>query len=99
MMIRPIEYEREDTCPICKSKRSIEAYTTYDKPIDLTLAIDVGRDISSMGIKYLKCRKCKRKFLPNWITAYPMPTTEQNMEEFLNGYKQSFIKAESTNNR
>lgn len=86
--MKPIIHDREDTCPVCHSKRSIEAYSRIDKPIRLSLCIDRNLDVSVMDIKYLKCTNCKRQFKPMWLTKYPTPMLDSNYEMFLSGYKE-----------
>lgn len=94
-MIKPFEYEREDTCPICGSERSIEAYTYNDNPIRLSLAIDKGVSVHNKNIKYLKCKACKKEFFPKWVSEYPSPMTDVSFEFFMNGYSEALKESES----
>ena len=89
IMIKPFTFDREDTCPSCKSERSIEAYDYNDRSLRLTLSIDTNRSIKYRNIKYLKCRKCGKRFFPKWNTEYPTPMSEDSFELFMNGYKYS----------
>ena len=75
-MIKPFTYDREDTCPQCKSERSIEAYDYNGNPLKLSLSIDRGVPIKQKNISYLKCKNCKAEFFPNWVTEYPTPMTD-----------------------
>lgn len=94
-MIKPFEYERADICPICKSERSIEAYTYNDKPIRLSLAIDRSISVKNKDIEYLKCNKCKREFFPKWVFDYPIPMTDKSFELFMAGYKTALKESET----
>lgn len=92
-MIKPFYYEREDTCPICKSERSIEAYTYTDKPLNMSLAIDRKVSLKNKGIAYLKCKNCKEQFFPKWISDIPIPMID--FEFFMNGYKEALKESET----
>ena len=94
-MIRPFIYERADTCPVCKSERSIEAYTYNNKPIRFSLAIDRNISVKNKDIRYLKCNKCKAEFIPNWIFRYPIPMTDNSFELFMAGYKTALKESET----
>lgn len=94
--MKPFDYDRADTCPNCKAERSIEGFTFNDKPIRLSLAIDQKRDISNMGIRYLRCSKCRMEFFPKWLNGYPTPMVDSNYIDFLNGYKECMKRAETT---
>ena len=93
MMIKPFYYEREDTCPICKSERSIEAYTYTDKPLNMSLAIDRKVSLKNKGIACLKCKNCKEQFFPKWISDIPIPMMD--IEYFMNGYKEALKESET----
>ena len=95
MKIRPFSYDRADTCPLCGENRSVEAYTVNDKPVQLTLSIDRKRELTGLGIKYLKCRSCKSEFFPMWLHGCPYPMIDINYSYFMNGYIQS-LKASET---
>ena len=88
-MIKPFEFDREDTCPSCKSHRSLEAYDYNYNPLRLTLAIDTNRSIKYKNIKYLRCKRCGKEFFPKWNTEYPTPMSKDSFELFMNGYKYS----------
>ena len=92
-MIRPIQYDRQDTCPLCKSERSIEGYTVYNKPVHLSLAIDKRKDVRDRQILFLKCTKCNTEFFPRWINGYPTPMVESNFIDFINGYRYVYEKS------
>ena len=96
MMKKPITFDRADTCPICKAKRSIEGYLRTGDPIHLTLAIDKKADITKTDIEYLKCKNCKREFFPMWLDGYPTPMLDGNINDFMNSYKESYKKSEAT---
>lgn len=92
---RPFDYDREDTCPICKSKRSIEAYDYNDNPLHLSLAIDRKANIKNRNVSYLKCSKCKKEFFPKWTTEYPTPMTSRSFDLFMSGYKVAYKESET----
>ena len=94
-MNKPFTYERADTCPICKSERSIEAYTHNDKPAKLSLAIDRNISVKNKDIEYLKCNKCKSEFFPKWVNEYPIPMTDKSFELFMAGYKTALKESET----
>lgn len=94
-MNKPFTYERADTCPICKSERSIEAYTHNDKPVRLSLAIDRNISVKNKDIEYLKCNKCKSEFFPKWVNEYPIPMTDKSFELFMAGYKTALKESET----
>lgn len=85
-MIKPIQYDREDTCPSCGSKRSLEAYDINNQSLKLSLSIDRDRDMSNTKVSYIKCRNCKREYFPKWISKYPSPMTDSDYEFFMNGF-------------
>lgn len=95
--MKVLGFDRADTCPICREKRSIEAYTRKGNPIHLSLAIDKNRDISKYNILYLKCRNCNREFFPSWVFGkYPTPMVGTMFQQFMNSYKESYKKSETT---
>ena len=95
MKIRPFSYDRADTCPLCRENRSVEAYTVNDKPVQLSLSIDRNRELTGLGIKYLKCRSCKSEFFPMWLHNHPYPMIDINYSYFMNGYIQSLKTSET----
>ena len=90
------KFDRADTCPICRSDRSIEAYLRNGNPIHLSLAIDRGKDVSQLDIVYMKCKNCGREFFPAWLNGYPTPMVDTMIEHFMNSYRESYKKSETT---
>lgn len=98
-MEKIFSFDRADTCPTCKSKRSIEAYTRNGKEVHLSLAIDLNKDISNLDITYMKCKNCGNEFFPaviDCIGKYPTPMTSMMFDQFMNSYKESYKKSETT---
>lgn len=91
-MIKPFIRIRPDTCPRCGAERSVEAYDMYNNPIRFSYAIDRGRDISDIRIKYLECTRCRSQFPCNWVGKYPRPLNQSNYTHFMNGYKIAYKK-------
>lgn len=94
--MKPFRIERPDTCPNCKSQRSLEAYTKYDRPIKLSLRIDRDNQFDG-NIYYMKCSKCGYEYFPKWLSLskFPFPMHDSDYENFMNSYILSFRKAES----
>jgi len=97
-MYNPIEILREDYCPICRSKRSVEAYTFNDKPILYTLLLDkiesnnINKKILNLdfNISYLSCKKCKVKTdLPRYSDRHLpyIPLLDDGYELFMIKFK------------
>lgn len=95
VMKKILQYDRADTCPACRSERSIEAYMRNGNPVLLSLSIDRGKDISTYDITYLKCKNCKKEFFPKWIDGYPTPMVDSDYDDFMNTYKESLKMSES----
>lgn len=95
--IKPFSYERADTCPSCNSKRSLEAYSRFDKPVRLSLHIDRNMELGNVSICYFKCRNCGSEFFPKWVKGfkYPLPMFDSNYSDFMNSYILSYKRAES----
>lgn len=86
-MNKPFFFERADTCPICKSEKSIEAFNNYNKPINLSYHIDNNDDLKGKYIYYLKCNKCKNIFFPIWYDNLPYAATDSSIETYLKMFK------------
>lgn len=95
-MEKIFNFDRADTCPICKSKRSIEAYMRNGKQVHLSLAIDKNKDISNLDIIYMKCKNCGYEFFPAIIGKYPTPMTTTMFNQFMSSYTESYKKSETT---
>lgn len=80
---------RNDECPICKSKRSLEGYDMKDKPVRFTLFID-GNNLERLkyrALSYLKCRRCRNVFKIDWDdNGEPYPLSKQKMDDFITKY-------------
>ena len=96
--MKVFRFDRADTCPSCKSERSIEAYTRSGYPVHLTLAIDHDVDISNKDILYLRCKNCHKEYFPSWtLGKYPTPMTDIMIDNFMNQFAESYKRSESTN--
>lgn len=98
-MEKVFKFDRADTCPICKSERSIEAYMRNGNPVHLSLAIDRHKDISTLDITYMKCKNCGMEFFPAWLECmdgYPTPMLDTMITQFMNSYKESYKKSETS---
>lgn len=91
--MKPFSYDREDTCPECRTERAIEAYDHNNNQLKLSLSID--NNVPIKNVSYLKCKKCKKEFFPNWITDYPTPMTDQSFELFMGGYVTAYKQSET----
>lgn len=91
-MIRPIQYERADTCPNCRQERSLEAYNIYGDSVQFSYAIDTHKDLTDRKVKYLKCKGCGAQFPPRWIEDQLFPMTKHSYTEFMDRYKESYKK-------
>lgn len=92
-MIYPISFERQDTCLICKSKKSIECYDTRDNPIGFPRILDLIEDNKNVSLQnrefsHMRCMKCKKTFSINWINDkdIPKPLYSNDIEKFINKY-------------
>lgn len=86
--VKPFYFDRADTCPKCKCKRSIEAYTNYNTPIHLTLYLDKNNDddLKTKYIHYMKCRNCGTEFYPEWHNNIPYAVIDSNLDLFLDTF-------------
>ena len=87
-MNKPFIFERADTCPLCKSERSIEAYNKYDKPMRLSNRIDCNQteELRSMTIKYMRCSRCREVFFPTWHGQTPYACIDNTLEDFMSSF-------------
>src|SRR5699024_9515943 len=98
-MEKIFSFDRADTCPTCKSKRSIEAYTRNGKEVHLSLAIDLNKDISHLDITCMKYKNsCNDIFIAviYFIGKYPTTMTSVMFDQFMNSYKEAYKKSETT---
>lgn len=89
----PIYFERQDTCPICESKRSIECYDTFNRPIQFTKILDCiennqNFDLRFREFSYMKCKNCNVRFMLDWKDKnIPRPLVYKNiLYEMLDKY-------------
>ena len=85
-MINPISFERKDTCVYCKSKRSVELYDNFNRPLNYTLLLDslksnpnrreeILSKLDNKVLGYMKCRKCNHLYDIRWNKNFPYPLT------------------------
>lgn len=88
--MKPISFIRADTCPVCDSKRSVDAYTNFDKPVGLTKYLDTksSEDLKKRFIYYMECSKCHKRFFPIWIGNIPYASVDRDIDLFLSIYSQ-----------
>ena len=93
-MQRGVTYDREDTCPICKRKRSLELYDKNNKPAYFSLILD--RDqldrLQSRQFYYMKCNMCGKEFRIDWSNQnrIPVPLIGNKLKYFLEDYINSY---------
>lgn len=85
---------RGDHCTKCKSPRSIECYTKFDKPINYTYFLDqlekgktnVLENLDKIEITTMRCKKCNEQYFIDWRKSYPLPVRDFYLIEgvFLN---------------
>lgn len=71
---------REDTCPVCKSERTLEIYNQYNKPCYYSTYLDKRHNGSldlfepRVGyVSYIRCDRCRTKFIIEWVENYTHP--------------------------
>ena len=89
-MIKGMQYEREDTCPICRAKRSLDLYDSYDKRIYFSNILDRNKldKLHSKKLYYIKCCNCGTKFKINWSKPnhIPVPLLGKEIKYFLEDF-------------
>lgn len=94
-MINPIRFEREDTCVYCNSKRSIELYDNFNRPMNYTLLLDslksspnkrdeILNKLDNKVLGYMRCNRCKRIYKIHWNKNFPYPlNTDTQVRAFI----------------
>ena len=89
-MIKPIIHLRQDDCPICNAKRSMELYDRYNKPLYLSMILDTNqiKKINTKRLYYFKCRRCGRIFDIDWNSNrdIPYPLSDNKKNQFIKYY-------------
>lgn len=93
-MIHGITYDREDTCPICKRKRSLDLYDKNNKSCNFSLILDKN-DLSRLKSRpfyYFKCKSCGKEFRIDWSyeNRIPVPLIGNKLKYFLEDYMNSY---------
>lgn len=93
-MIPGIFYDREDTCPECRRKRSLELYDKNNKPGYFSLVLDRG-DLSKLHNRqfyYFRCKSCGKEFRIDWSNEnrIPVPLLGNKLRYFLEDYINSY---------
>jgi len=93
-MIRGIIYDREDTCPNCKRKRSLELYDRNNKPAYFSLILDKGEieRLHQRQFYYFKCKICDQEYRIDWSqeNRIPVPLLGKKLQYFLEDYINSY---------
>ena len=93
-MIHGVTYDREDTCPICKRKRSLELYDKNDRPGLFSVMLDRGQldRLHSRPFYYMKCTICGEQFRIDWSqpNRIPVPLLGNKLRYFLEDYMSSY---------
>lgn len=77
--IKPYTIERNDYCYECNTRKAIEIYNIYNKPIKFSNLLDYGteddfkRVMEGNTLSYMKCRKCGKVFPILWENGTPRP--------------------------
>lgn len=94
-MIRGVTYDREDTCPDCRRKRSLDLFDRNNRPAYFPMLLDrneINR-LYSRPFYYMKCKSCGKEFRIDWgceENKIPVPLTEEKLENFLQDYINSY---------
>ena len=93
-LINPLSPARTDVCPFCKTQ-AIDLFSFNGYPQGYKDAIDMhmkGYNISydKYEIRYMKCRKCRKEFIIDWSSGFPIPLkdnmkTTMFINEFIAG--------------
>ena len=93
-MIRGVTYDREDTCPKCKRKRSLELYDRNNRPAYFSMLLDRNElnRLFSRPFYYMKCKMCDTEFRIDWGQGdeIPTPLSDNKLESFLQDYINSY---------
>ena len=92
-LIKPFTIEREDYCIKCKTKKSIELYNIYDKPmrysnlLDYSNTIDLSSILDNSSLSYMRCKKCGTIYKIYWRGNKPEPLDSNIFyDNFLQNY-------------
>lgn len=92
-MIYPISFERQDTCLLCKSKKSIECYDIRNNPIGFSRILDLLEDNKNISLQnrefsHMKCIKCNVTFNLHWTgdNDIPKPLYSNGIDKFIDKY-------------
>lgn len=93
-MIRGVTYEREDTCPKCGKKRSLELYDKNNHPGHFALILDRGElnRLQQRQFYYMKCTVCNEEYRIDWSNQnrIPVPLIGNKLKYFLQDYVNSY---------
>lgn len=97
-MIKPVKFNRPDTCPNCGGKRSLELYNHKNNPMNYSIMLDQNVNVKEKvnDLAYIKCKKCNKEFFPRWQDGKILVTEDMNEDDFMALYKAMKKKAEST---
>mgnify|MGYP005951875775 CR=1 FL=1 len=67
-MIKPVTFDRPDTCPHCGGARALELYNHKNIPMHYSIMIDQHVNLKDkvVDLAYIKCKKCGKEFFPRW---------------------------------
>lgn len=93
-MIKGVNYDREDTCPNCKRKRSLELYDKNNRPGYFSIILDKN-ELDRLHCKqfyYLKCKLCGKEYRIDWSqeNRIPVPLLGNKLKYFLEDYIDSY---------
>lgn len=93
-MMHGVTYDREDTCPHCKRKRSLELYDKNNRPAYFALILD-RKDLTKLNNRifyYMKCKCCGAEFRIDWSNPnrIPVPLIGEKLNNFLEDYISSY---------
>lgn len=97
-MIKPVTFDRPDTCPHCGRARALELYSHKNTPMHYSIMIDQHVNLKDkvVDLAYIKCKKCGKEFFPRWQNDKILTTEDMNEDDFMALYKAMKKKAEST---
>lgn len=92
-----IEIQRPDYCIQCNTKKSIECYSIYNKPIHYSNLLDrlnrnesIDSILDNAQLSHMICRKCGKTYDISWSidNHIPIPlTTDIFYNYFMDNYK------------
>ena len=97
-MIKPVTFDRPDTCPHCGGARALELYNHKNAPLNYSIMIDQHVNLKDKvsDLAYMKCNKCGQEFFPRGQSDKILVTEDMNEDDFMALYKAMKKKAEST---